>query len=324
MDTTATTITGTAAVRPDDRAALASDAGDLLAASRRVEAGAASSPTIRRVTAAIGAEVEGIDLRRPDRRAVQALREALDEHEVLFVRDQHLTVEEHRRLASAFGPLLVHPVTRMRGGSDPMSEIVDTADRPPAAFPWHTDLSWLPDPPSVGFLRAVEIPGYGGDTLWASGSAMFDRLPPELARRCVELKVVHRIDETLLRSIRASHGPTFAAQVAAAHPAVCHPLVRVHPRTGRHVLWLSPMYTTAIAAMGAAASAAFLDDLHRRIDAPEVQVRWRWQPGDVVIWDEAATVHRALGDHHPQRRVMRRCAVAGGPPVGAPAATEAS
>lgn len=313
--TTTTTITGPAEAEPDGPASVQA-AGARFAASRRVDTHPVSSPTIRRITAAIGAEVEGVDLRRPDRRIVRSLREALDEHQVLFVRDQHLTLEQHRRLASAFGPLLVHPVTRLRGGSDPMSEIIDTADRPPAAFPWHTDLSWLPEPPSVGFLRAVEIPAYGGDTLWASGSAIFDRLPPTLARRCLELKVVHRIDETLLRSIRASHGPTFAAQVAAAHPAVRHPLVRVHPRTGRHVLWLSPMYATSIVGMSTMASAALLDELHRRIDDPEVQVRWRWQPGDVVIWDEAATVHRALGDHHPQRRVMRRCAVAGGPPVG--------
>jgi taurine dioxygenase len=109
--------------------------------------------------------------------------------------------------------------------------------------------------------------------------------------------------------VRRHRGDEIAIELLRRFPPVAHPLVRRHPVNGRPALWLSPLYMTQIEATSSADSAALLDVLHRGIEDSEVQVRWKWREGDVAIWDEQSTVHRALGDHFPQTRVMRRCTV---------------
>lgn len=179
-----------------------------------------------------------------------------------------------------------------------------TAERPPAGFGWHTDVSWTPDPPRLAFLAAIEIPETGGDTLWASTAAVYDRLSPTDQERCAARGVLHAPDTSLLESVARHHGPDAARRLQALYPGTVHPLVKVHPVTGRRSLYLSPLYARPSAADG---GDGLLERLHAELDNPEVQVRWRWRAGDFVIWDETATCHRALADHYPQRRVMRRC-----------------
>ena len=140
---------------------------------------------VERLTGSIGAVLHGVDLSVPlAGRDVEHLRELVAEHQVVFARDQHLDEEQHRTLASQFGALSIHPVGRLTGSGRAISVIDDTADRPPAGFDWHTDLSWTVEPPDLGFLSAVVIPPYGGDTLWASGRAIYERLDPAQQRLC--------------------------------------------------------------------------------------------------------------------------------------------
>jgi taurine dioxygenase len=274
--------------------------------------------SIERLSGSIGAVVHGLDLSvplaDPD---FEHLRELVVEHQVVFARGQHLDEEQHRRLAMRFGDLSVHPVTRLTGAGRALSLIEDTAERPPAGFAWHTDLSWTVEPPDLGFLSAVVIPPCGGDTLWASGRALYERLDPSQQRLCRSLQVVHAPDDTLLDTVRRHHGDEVVRRLLAEHAPVEQPLVRLHTTTGRPALWLSPLYATRVVGLDEADSRRLLDVLHRQIDDPEVQVRWRWAAGDVAIWDEASTCHRALTDHAPQRRAMRRCATAGGRPIPA-------
>jgi taurine dioxygenase len=122
--------------------------------------------------------------------------------------------------------------------------------------------------------------------------------------------VVHAPDASLLASVERHHGALVAARLRRDHPGVEHPLVRTHPITGRKRLFLSPLYATRIVGP-AGADGRLLTELHAMLDDPHVQMRWRWRDGDFVIWDETATCHRALTDHHPQRRVMRRCVTGG-------------
>jgi taurine dioxygenase len=195
--------------------------------------------------------------------------------------------------------------------------IEDTADNAPAGFDWHTDESWTAIPPAFGVLHALTIPRCGGDTIWASTTAAYDRLAPPMRRIADSLSVEHHMGRDYLATVARHHGDPVAEELRAAYPPVVHPLVRVHPVSGRRALWLSPLYTRAITGLDRTTGRRLLDVFERSVEDPHVQVRWRWTEGDVVIWDEAATCHRALTDHHPATRRMRRCTTAGTVPVGA-------
>jgi taurine dioxygenase len=272
-----------------------------------------SGVAVQRLTGTIGAEVCGVDLRAAvDAPTVAALRAAVAEHHVVFVRDQLLSAEQHAALAQAFGPIQPSPVRLAAGrvGTAPaVSTIEDTADRPPAGFPWHTDVSWISDPPGLGFLSAVVIPPFGGDTIWASTAAIFDALPRALQQLCERCTVLHAPDASLLASVERHHGAEAADRLRRQHRGVEHPLVQTHPVTGRRSLYLCPLYARRIAGP-VGADDRLLARLHAMLDDPHVQLRWRWRAGDLAIWDETTTCHRALTDHHPQRRVMRRCVTA--------------
>jgi taurine dioxygenase len=271
-----------------------------------------------RLTGSIGAVLHGVDLAVPlPRHDVERLRGLVAEHQVVFARDQHLNEEQHRELASQFGALSIHPVGQLTGSGRAISVIDDTAERPPAGFDWHTDLSWTVEPPDLGFLSAVAIPACGGDTLWASGRAIYERLDPARQRLCRSLRVVHVPDDTLLDTVRRHHGEGIVRRLIADHPPIEQPLVRLHPLTGRPAMWLSPLYAAKVVGLHDADSRRVLRFLHRRISDPEVQVRWRWAAGDVAIWDETSTCHRALTDHAPQGRTMRRCTTTGSRPIPA-------
>lgn len=269
-----------------------------------------AAPTLKRLSRSIGAVIDGVDLGEPlTPEARELIADAVTEHQVVFLRDQHLTAAQQHDLATQFGELTVHPVDRVAGTPKGVTTISDTATRPPAEFDWHTDLSWTSAPPRWGFLHAVEIPPTGGDTMWASGFAMHDRLGDRLRRFCEQRHAIHRPSPELITSVRRHRGDDVAIELLRRYPPVAHPLVRCHPVSGRPALFLSPLYMTQIEAMSGADSAALLDVLRRGIEDPGVHVRWRWREGDVAIWDEQTTVHRALGDHFPQTRIMRRCTI---------------
>ncbi|MDP2292681.1 MAG: TauD/TfdA family dioxygenase [Actinomycetota bacterium] len=267
-----------------------------------------SAPSRTLLTANIGAEMHGIALQRGvDDATVETLRAAVAQHHMVVLRDQFLTADQHAALASRMGPILASPVQIATGATVvSVSTIEDTVARPPAGFPWHTDVSWTRQPPALGFLSAVTIPATGGDTMWASTAALFDSLSPVMQERCERSTVLYEPDATLLASVERHHGAEVADRLRRGHPGVEHPLVHIHPLTGRKALYLSPLYAVRIVGP-AGADGRLLEHLHAMLDDPALQVRWQWRDGDFVIWDERATCHRALTDHYPQRRVMRRC-----------------
>ncbi len=267
------------------------------------------------LTRAIGATVDGVDLRGPlDDDAVAQLRAAVLRHKVVFLRDQHFGAEDLQALGARFGRLAVSPLHTLLGTGRKVSVIEDDEQRPPASFDWHTDLSWTAVPPAFGFLQALEIPPFGGDTIWASLAGAFAALSPSRQLECAQLRGAHAPDASLLASVERNHGGERAIRLRRAHPGVSHPLVRRHPETGEALLFLSPLYLHRIIGVDRRRGERMLLELERLLDDPLVQVRWRWREGDVAIWDEAATCHRALGDHFPQRRAMRRCVVEGRAP----------
>jgi taurine dioxygenase len=266
---------------------------------------------VTRLTGAIGAVIHGADLSLPlDADDLDRVQRVIAAHHVVFFRDQYLSDGDQCALASQFGTLAVSPIHELIGSARPFSIIEDTAARPPAGFDWHTDVSWTASPPRLGFLNALTVPDFGGDTLWASLSAAYAALSSATRAICDDLRVVHRFDASLLASVERHHGPEVARRLVELHAPVEQPLVTVDPTSGRRCLYLSPLYTEQIVGLSLDESEHLLADLRSSIEDPHAQIRWRWKRGDLVIWDETATCHRALTDHYPQTRRMRRCVVA--------------
>jgi taurine dioxygenase len=269
---------------------------------------------VERIAAALGGLISGVDLREPlTDDDFEFIRDALVEHQVLFFRDQDLDDDEQRAFAARFGTLGVFPVARLMGSTTDMSYIEDTVDSPPDADGWHTDITWIAAPPKIAVLNARVIPEYGGDTLWASLFAAYDALSPPMQRLCCELTVRHHTGDEFLE--RVARGREEIVEVIRREfPPVEHPLVRTHPVSGRRALFLAGGFMDQIVGMHRDESDMLLDFLSRHIENPNFQVRWHWREHDLAMWDEASTNHRALSDHYPQHRMMRRCTVDGDPP----------
>jgi taurine dioxygenase len=267
------------------------------------------------LTPAIGSVVADLDLRDLAGETAAELVALVRRRGMVVVPGQHLDEAEHLALARHFGRPAVTPLRRLLGMDRPCALIADDAEHPPAGFAWHTDESWTETPPAFGILCALTIPASGGDTIWASTAAAYERLAPALRDLADSLSVEHHMGADYLATVARHHGDRIAGELVAAHPPVEQPLVR--EAGDRRALYLSPLYATSIDGLDAATGTALLDVFHRTLEDPEVQVRWRWSEGDVVIWDEATTCHRALTDHFPATRRMRRCTTAGSRPVRA-------
>lgn len=270
------------------------------------------TPTVTPVSGVIGAVVDGVDLTTPlDPATGDVLRDALHEHSVLFFHHQDLDEDQQIAFASQFGTVGPYPLTKMLGQTRLTSIIEDTADSPPDADGWHTDVSWVAEPPAYAVLNAKVIPERGGDTMWSSLFAAYDALSPVMRRVCDGLTVRHHAGSDFHDRVARTAGVEIADRVAREFPPVEHPLVRTHPVTGRRALWVSGRFMDQVVGMHRDESDALLGFLNRHIENPNFCVRWRWQQDDVAIWDEASTNHRALSDHFPAHRAMRRCTVDG-------------
>jgi taurine dioxygenase len=265
--------------------------------------------TVRPVGGCLGAEVTGIDLRVPlsDAR-VSHLRELLDRHLVLVFPGQALDDDQHLAVALRFGLPYVHPLGRTAGQvTAGVEHIVDSVEHPPYQDRWHTDVSWDPDPPVYGTLRAIEIPSHGGDTVWANMYAAYDALSPVMQRAIAPLSAVHDMGRATAFITKA--GADLVARTRDAFPGSEHPVVCVHPATGRRYLNVNKEFTASIVGMHTDESAALLELLTNAATSPNVQMRYAWTPGDFVIWDERVTQHFAVADYLPERREMARVAV---------------
>ena len=279
---------------------------------------------VRPLTATIGAEISGADLRAglPDADR-DVIREALLRHLVVFFRDQDLTEDEQLAVAAGLG----EPVS---AGVDPTATepllfvtLEDTAADPPKADRWHTDVPFVAEPPDIAILSMRAAPAVGGDTLWASLYAAYDLLSPPMQDLVGRLELDLDLG-TSRELVRQMYDEEHFVNVVEPAAVARHPLVRVHPETGRRALYLCGEFMRGIAGMRPDESDALLDYLRSLLDDPNLQCRWRWQDNDVAVWDERCTNHRAVSDHYPQYRKVRRCLAGRGAPIGVLAAGGAS
>lgn len=271
----------------------------------------------QRLEPTIGARVHGIDLARATDDQVRDLRAALAEYKVLFFSDQHdLHPDSQIALGRRLGEVTEsHPVVP---GVDENHPEIYELDSNTGGFAdiWHTDVTFVRRPPLGSILRAVVLPPTGGDTQWADLELAYDSLSEPVRRLADQLVAVHDGNREwgyylAQRQERTKwEGEEFKALVPIEHP-----VVRVHPETGRRSLFVNPGFVSHIAGVSDAESRHLLDLFYAHITKPEHIVRHRWSVGDVVMWDNRSTVHYANRDYGDQRRVMHRITLRGDRPV---------
>ncbi|MDC7701578.1 taurine dioxygenase [Vogesella indigofera] len=270
-----------------------------------------------RLSPALGAIVSGIDLAQPlDSTRQQALSAALLQHQVLFFRNQDISPQQQRDFAAWFGDLHIHPLYP-KIADTPQIMVLDTAlnDLRDNAI-WHTDVTFIDTPPLGSVLVARQLPEYGGDTLWASGTAAYAALSPRLQQLLDGLTATHDFTKSFPLE-RFGQTPEALANYEATRrstPPVNHPVIRTHPVSGDKALFVSDGFTTRINELPPAESDALLAFLFAHFAKPEFSVRWRWQPGDIAFWDNRVTQHYAVDDYRPAHRIMHRATILGDKP----------
>jgi taurine dioxygenase len=276
------------------------------------------------LTCAIGAEIRGVDLGDASRSpaAMAELRALLLAHRVLFFRDQTMSRAEHVSFARHFGELEDHPVA----GSDPehpgLVRIYKSPDTPNDRYEnsWHTDATWREAPPFGCVLRCIECPPVGGDTMWANMVLAYERLPAHVKSQIDGLRARHSIEATFGAAMPLDS----RLALKALYPDAEHPVVRTHPDTGEKVLFVNG-FTTHFTNFHTAANVRYGQDfthagpqllqyLQMQAFVPEYQVRWRWSPNSVAMWDNRSTQHYAVMDYPPSHRKMERAGIRGDRP----------
>jgi taurine dioxygenase len=279
--------------------------------------------TIRPVAPHCGADVVGVDLRDPSSETMTLMRESIAEHAVLFVRDQNLTPEQQVELTRRFGSVLRVPYIKPIAEHPDIVAVLKEADeRNIATFggTWHSDFSFLDEPPSLTLLYALELPEVGGDTLWSSQYAAYDSLSTGMKRLLDPLRAVHTAWP------HGTNGPDATAAVSrsvvmtrndpSADREVTQPVIRVHPVTDRKALFVNPVYTQRFVDMTVEESQPLLHHLFDHSTRAEFTCRLRWTPGTLAIWDNRCLLHLAINDYDGTRRLLHRTTVAGECPLG--------
>ncbi|MGI9410938.1 MAG: TauD/TfdA dioxygenase family protein [Hyphomicrobiaceae bacterium] len=276
--------------------------------------------TIDPLSTAIGAEIGGVDLSAElSGNVVGEIRRALLDHCVIFFRDQEIDVDAHKRLARRFGDIFIHPNFNT-GDHDP--EVVTIVRKPGDTHivgeEWHTDTTMMAEPPMGALLYALEVPSFGGDTLFANQYMAYERLSDGMKALIDRLKCWH--------TDRKVAGPGSPAAQAKRSTKVrdddawretrhLHPVVRTHPESGRKCLFVNHSYSVCFDGMTEEESRPLLDWLMAWGHRPEFTCRFRWRKGSLAFWDNRCVKHLALHDVYDHDRIMRRIQIAGEAPV---------
>jgi taurine dioxygenase len=259
------------------------------------------------LTNVLGAFVRGVDLREPLREEeVAELSDAWCEYKVLVLPDQPIDRAQHKRFAAYFGPVFQHPylksvskdpdIVKLYSGGDTGSRYV--------AEGWHTDVTFAPEPPMGSILRALEVPEFGGDTMWLDLEAAYAGLSPKMQAIALELNAVHSAPRAAFIP-----GDTSGEVIKSVHP-----VVRTHPRTGRKSLFVNPGFTQYIEGLRRTESESMLRMFHLHCQQPEYQIRLHWQPGMLAMWDNRCTQHKVVADNLDALRKMERITLQGDAP----------
>ncbi len=272
---------------------------------------------VRPIAGTIGAEIHNVDVSQDlDERTVGDIRKALLDHCVIFFRDQKLDAEQHKAFTRRFGKIFIHPNYKgLQADPEIITITREPGDKKIVGEDWHADTTMMPEPPMGAILYAVEVPPYGGDTLFANQYQAYETLSVGMKKLLSGLRAIHSdrlvagpaANKNAYRSTKVREDADWRETVST------HPVVVTHPETGRKLLYVNHSYTVGFEDMTEAESRPLLDYLLNHGHRPEFTCRFRWEKGSIAFWDNRACKHLAIHDAGPFRRVMRRTQIAGGP-----------
>jgi taurine dioxygenase len=276
---------------------------------------------VRPLTGVLGAEVFGVDLATLEGESLAEVRRLMCDREVVVFRDQSLTPRSQSEFSERLGPSGEVPFVETMNEFPHVIRVVKEADEGSAfnfGGAWHSDFSFQVEPPSFTVLAAVDVPVWGGDTVFASMTAAWAALGPQMRERLWSLDAVHTARDAYSRRMQPLHSGMRGMNIVcddSANDERVHPLVVVHPETGKDVLFFNRAYVRDIVDMEVREAAELLDFLHAHTTDVRFQYRHRWRAGDVVIWDNRSTQHFAINDYAGFRRELHRTTVKGGVPT---------
>lgn len=269
---------------------------------------------IRPVTPVVGAEVAGVDLTTTVSDAnVARLHEALLEYGVLFFREQDITPDQQLAFARQMGEISVAPIQPKYGSNPEMIVLDQVSPVGEGADEWHSDNTFMAEPPLGSILKAVQLPSCGGDTCFASMYAAYDALSEPIRTLVDGLSAIHDITKPMQRAIAAGHTNVDLAEIQAKMPPVVHPVARTHPVTGKKALFVNGNSTTEIVGLTSRESELLLRFLVDHVRDPAFQCRFNWDTNSIAFWDNRSVQHYAVPDYR-ERRVMHRVTLKGDRP----------
>lgn len=270
--------------------------------------------TVDPVTPSIGAVISGLDFTRfiPES-TYDEIYQALLKHLVIFIHGVEIGPEEHLAIARNFGDLdAPHPLYPHVEGFENIVLLENDSGAPPDTNSWHTDLTFKAVQPFASILIARRVPHVGGDTMWSSCYAAYDRLSDGMKRDLEGLEAVHDLGDFRNTFATEKNGKSGVERLNESVTSFGHnirPLVGTHPVTGKKILNFNEAFSTHIVGLTANDANSLKTFLANHMNKPEDQVRWRWSPGDLAMWDNRVTMHYALADYLPEYRCMNRVTV---------------
>jgi len=272
--------------------------------------------SVARAAGALGAYIDKVSLADivGSRELMHEIRRQAVQHEVLFFRDQGVPAAVFQNFAEAFGEILGHQAYATIDDAPGVQILESTPDNPSKIELWHSDMTFSATPPSFTLLHGQIIPEFGGDTLWASTTAAYDALSPQMQDFLGGLTAIHDFRHGFKESLAEPGGAERLAQAVAENPPVAHPLIRTHPESGKRSIYVNALFTTHIEELSPLESRSLLDFLYRHIVTEEFTVRLNWQPDTIAIWDNRSTQHKPVNDYFPQPRRLHRVTIKGDQP----------
>ena len=267
--------------------------------------------TVTKLSPGIGGVIGGVDLSKPlEDELLTEIHDALLDNLVIFFRDQHLSIDQHKAFGRKFGELHVHPNAKKLVPEHPEILVIaaDEHSKHVAGEDWHSDVSCDPEPPMGSILYLTEVPpDGGGDTMFANMYAAYDALSEMLKEMLEGCTAIHD-------SAKAHYYRKNTDESDLQFPTAEHPILRTHPKTGRKALYVNRGFTVKIPQLKRFESDALLEMLYRHIETPEFQCRFKWERNSVAFWDNRCVQHHALFDYWPNRRYGHRVTVCGDKP----------
>lgn len=272
---------------------------------------------VKRIAGALGAEISGVDLTQPISAAQAAeIRDVFLKHEVIFLRNQPLSSPQFMAFAQAMGEPVEYPFVK---GIDGFPHIIEVKklehEKVNFGGVWHSDTTYLDEPPMGSMLLAREIPPFGGDTLFASQYAAYEALSDTMQRMLGGLQGISSSAKADVSKTREDRLKSDGKASAPKDFTSTHPVVRTHPETGRKALYVNVAHTSGIVGLTDAESASLLNFLFQHQVKPEFTCRWTWEPDAMAFWDNRCAQHNPINDYHGYRRILNRITLKGDKPV---------